>query len=151
MACCRVHDLQSGNVGKGCQIVALIWIPHHSTCSPVRGRVHELRSGNAGKGCQFVALIWILPLPSNWDSLFFSQFFSHATEASHNQNKNLLSTTCSVLSPTVVRFKGSLIYPLVGSCSGYGVIPYFRGLDRCSWRYIDPASKNAGFLLARTA
>jgi hypothetical protein len=144
MACCCVHDLQSGNIGKGCQIVSLIWIPHRSTCSPVRGCVHELRSGNAGEGCQFVALIWILPLPSNWDSPFFS-FFSHATEASHNQNENLPSTTCSVQLPAVVRFKGSPIYPLVGSCSGYRVIPYFCGLDQCSRRYVDPASKNAGF------
>ncbi len=80
----------------------------------------------------------------------FFDFFSHTTEAGHNQNKNCPQTTHSVLLPAVVQIKGSLIYPLVGSCSGYCVIPYFCGLDRCSQRYVDPAAKNAGFLLEQT-
>ena len=78
-------------------------------------------------------------------------FFSHTTEAGHNQNENWLLATCSVLLPTVVQIKGSPIYPLVvGSCLGYCMIPYFCQSDvRCQY-YINPTAQNAAILLAWT-
>ncbi len=103
---------------------------------------------NYQTNCFFV-LQKYYPFHATGTACFF-QFFSHATEAGHNQKKNLPLTTHSILLPTVVQIKGSPIHPLVGSCSGYRVIPHFHGLDRCSRHCIDPASKNAGFLLART-
>ncbi len=93
----------------------------------------------------------LLPLASNWDDPGFL-FFSHTTEAGHNQNKNWLSATCSVLLPAVVQIKGSPIYPLVvGSCLGYCMIPYFCQSDvRCQYD-INPTAQSAAFLLAWTA
>ncbi len=81
---------------------------------------------------------------------FFS-FFSHAVEAGKNQNVNWASTTRQALSPTVVWIKGRSIYPLVGSCLGYYVIPYFCGSDLWHQRYVNPAVQNAEFPLALPA
>ncbi len=56
----------------------------------------------------------------------------------------------SVLLAAVDQIKGSSIHPLGGSCLGYYLIPYFCQLDVQCRCYINPAAKNAAFLLART-
>ena len=67
------------------------------------------------------------------------------------QSENLaLSTRHSIMSSLGRTIKGSTIHSLEGSCLGYCVMPYFCGFDQCSWRYVNPALKNAAFLLAQT-
>ncbi len=88
------------------------------------------------------------PCKGMWPPRFFS-FFPPAEEASNKQNKNCLLATCNVILAAVDQIKGSLIHLLEGSCLGYCVIPIFTdwaGVGCC----VNPAAKNASFLLART-
>ncbi len=135
-------DSYFSNLGWGVLMVLVQKQNHTSRCLKLHASVS-----------QFLVLN-LLPRPSKQlgQPGFFSIFFSRTTKASHDsQKENWPSTTCSVLLPAVDQIKGSPIYPLVGSCSGYCVISYFRGLDRYSRRYVDPAVQNASFLLPQTA
>jgi hypothetical protein len=62
----------------------------------------------------------------------FIQFFFTRHRGRPKLKQELSLDHCSILSPAVDQIKGRSIYPLVGSCSGYHVIPYFCGLDRYS-------------------